>query len=206
MKRWLARLLPRRNHHLVLARTKPESATAALREGVTFSSVTTPQGPAFDMLEAFCAAVGFGNGWVAAMLECGACGTVVTQDGVPMAMGWSISAPFRVEEIRGTLDVVDGTYLFGDFVGLAYRGTGLQRLLVEHRLNQLTAPTAYTLIHPDNTPSFHSYSKAGFEPIGQIENRRWLGWETLRARSADSRYILTRERKIIRVRGVPMQG
>lgn len=188
MSRWWHRLRITRQTHLVLGRAAQPAPSVNVPDGIELSDVSSADGPAFDAMQSFCLMSGFGEGWAPSMLEQGARGTVVVESGVPLAMAWSVDRAFYVEEISTTFDPIEAAYFFGDFVGAAHRGRRLQRLLVEHRLAHLQSPHALTLVHPENPSSIRSYQNVGFAEVGRIENRRWLGRDSVSATSTDGAY------------------
>jgi GNAT superfamily N-acetyltransferase len=121
------------------------------------------------------------------MLADGAPALVAVDDatGETLAMAWTTSRPFHVEEIGATIDPgPGGVYLFGDFVAPAARGRRLQRLLVNRRLRRAAADAhlACTIVHPDNAASVRSYEHEGFAARGRFVRTTWLKreWKAVR--------------------------
>lgn len=175
----LGSLVPRAQDHLVLARPLG-SPVALYTVPAEFHRVTSTDDPHFAALAAFADGIGFPTGWAADMLadRAGALLALDPVGGAAMAMAWSTTHPFHVEEIGATFDPRGGAYLFGDFVAPEHRGKKLQRALVSHRLAAARdegVPFAYTLIHPDNAASLRSYDREGFVPAARFTRYYWLG-------------------------------
>src|SRR5688500_7387889 len=176
----LRRLLPRSESHLLYSRAHTGGASDFRVEGVSVHAGNAVA------LEPFAVANGFPAGWVADMLADGAIALVATDDhtGDTLAMAWTTSRPFHVDEIVAAVDPgPGGGYLFGDFVAPAARGRNLQRLLVVERLRRAAeARYACTIIHPDNAASVRSYEHEGFVARATFRRTTWLRrhWNTVR--------------------------
>lgn len=173
MFEYLQRLIPYTQTHLLL--THPGLPHGS---GFAVGGIEVQAGDEGG-LELFAVAQGFPSGWAADMLAEGAMGLLAVDAGsrAVLAMGWSTSHPFYVEEIGRTIDPgAQGVYLFGDFVAPAARGRRIQRLLVSERLRRATgAASACTIVHPDNVPSLHSYQNEGFVAGARYTRTFWLG-------------------------------
>lgn len=191
MAKWMARLFGTSEVHLFLARELSAAAPVqALDVDAQIEHVGGPSGGHYDGLRGYCAACGFPADWEREMLELGASATIAMErtSGAVMAMGWQIDRAFEVEEIAAWFDPAPGIYLFGDFVLPAFRGRGLQRLLVNRRLSHGVAggiPIAWTIVHSDNVPSMKSYQAEGFAPAAHFIRRQWLGRTRLSCRAAN---------------------
>src|SRR4051812_29344575 len=94
-------LLPRSDPHLLLSR--PAGAPPAFdATGVRVELIDQPSDP----LEAFAVDQGFPAGWTTDMLSDGASAMLALDDttGAALAMAWTTTKPFYVDEIRATLD------------------------------------------------------------------------------------------------------
>jgi GNAT superfamily N-acetyltransferase len=173
----LRRLIPRIQTHLILARPL-DQPVASLPPPVALESIASTADPRFPLLDAFAVASGFPQGWSADMLADRARATLaILDDDQSVAMAWATAHPFHVEEMSATFDPRGGVYLFGDFVSPHHRGRNLQRHLVNHRLAAAQwdgISVAYTIVHPDNVPSLHSYGQEGFVPAARFTRYRWL--------------------------------
>src|SRR5436190_1675562 len=96
----LRRLIPQSQTHLLLGRLLPTTSAPFQVDGVRMNSVDRPGAPGADALESFASEIGFPAGWSADMLgEKAVALLAVDSTDAPLAMGWSISQPFYVEEI-----------------------------------------------------------------------------------------------------------
>jgi ribosomal protein S18 acetylase RimI-like enzyme len=197
MANLLRRLWPQSQVHWLLGRVGSRLAPPRTVAGIQVDAVAATDKPQAQALDAFASDNGFPQGWAGEMVADGA-SVIVARDlassGI-VAMAWWTSRPFHVEEIAAMLDPRGGVYLFGDFVATAYRGRGIQQLLVAERLRAAgEAAHACTLVHPSNKASVRSYEAEGFEVGGQFIRSRWMGrtWARCRA-SRTSRIQFTLE-------------
>jgi ribosomal protein S18 acetylase RimI-like enzyme len=177
MPRLLRQFWPRSQTHLVFARPLNQPIPP-VPPPVALESIASTTDQRFHLLDTFATAGGFPNDWSADMLAEHARATLaILDDHQPIAMAWTTTHPFLVDEIGATFDPRGGVYLFGDFVSPHHRGKSLQRHLVNHRLTDAQRdglPIAYTIIHPDNVPSVHSYQHEGFAEAARFTRYRWL--------------------------------
>jgi GNAT superfamily N-acetyltransferase len=164
---------------LILTRDlKSPAPLAEWPAGLRCLAVGSTADTGYAQLDAFCATNHFPPNWVAEMLNGGrSAWVVVAQDNatnqeVVAAGGWMVRGPFYVEEMDRTFDSgPDGVYLFGDFVGEAWRGRGLQRQLVRERLQSAAssgARWAYSMTRDNNPASMKSYAHEGFITSAEI--------------------------------------
>lgn len=169
--RLLRRLLPRSDAHLLLSRDAAAPIPPFDVAGVRTLPVDRPS----DALASFATAQGFPAGWTTDMLADGAAALLALDEptGAALAMAWTTTRPFYVDELQATFDPRGGAYLFGDFVAPASRGRGLQRLLVARRLELAGATPAHTIVHPTNVASLRSYERAGFVATARFTRYHW---------------------------------
>ena len=192
MSHLLRRLLPSSETHCLLARDVLSLPTGFEVEGVDSLAIASTDEKGTEMLEAFALQNGFPDGWAGEMLSEGTQALVAFEeaDNQVLAMGWTTTKPFHVEEIDATLDPGGGIYLFGDFVAPPHRGRKLQRLLVAERLARASSAShACTIIHPANVASLRSYESQGFVTASRFTRYQWLGraWRRCRAAAGGSR-------------------
>jgi hypothetical protein len=164
-----------RNLILVRDLAKPVEVTP-IAPPLLHQSVSLSSGELIAALDRFCAAQQFPVGWVQRMLEHGATAQIISKAGEVVAAGWSISSEFLIEEISRRFNPGErADYYFGDFVAGAFRGQGLQRLLIRERLliskaqGQRSA-TAMTL--QDNQPSLANYKAENFMVSAELQTAR----------------------------------
>jgi hypothetical protein len=187
----LRKLLPHSESHCLLGRDLSLPLVGFAAPGTTASAVTAHEQQETQSLDQFATRHGFPSGWTSDMLSDGAAAILIreTTSGEPIAMGWTTSMPFHIEEIGATLDPAGGIYLFGDFVAPTHRGRKLQRMLVAVRLARASGLShACTVIHPANVASMRSYQTQGFEITAHFARRQWLGktWYKCQNRSSSS--------------------
>lgn len=176
VKNLFRRFLPETETHLLLACDVLTLPIEFAVEGIDVVSVTAGDQVRIELLENFARRNGFPPGWARDMLAEEAQAVVARDENSReiLAMGWTTTRPFHIEEIGATLDPAAAVYFFGDFVAPAFRGRKLQRLLVAERLARMNDATrAVTIIHPDNTPSLRSYQSERFVTAAQFVRYQW---------------------------------
>jgi hypothetical protein len=145
-------------------------------EGLTIQTLAAPGDGAFAALDRMYVANGFREGWATGLLK-GTARVVVALDfsGEAVAAGWLLREPFYVAEIRRTFDPgPNGDYYFGDFVTPSWRGRGLQRASILHRLHLSAADGrrwAIAMTREDNAPSCNNYKAGGFAVAADLTTR-----------------------------------
>jgi hypothetical protein len=164
-------------HNLILVRDLAEPVEAlVIAPPLLHQTVSLSCGEMIPSLDRFCAAQQFPAGWVRRMLEYGATAQVITKVGEIVAAGWSVSSEFLIEEIGRRFNPgARGDYYFGDIVSGAFRGQGLQRLLIRERLliskaQDRHSATAVTLA--ENHPSLANYKAEKFVVSAQLQTAR----------------------------------
>ena len=109
--------------------------TGILPAGMAIHRVNSTGDEGFPLLESLYSSDGFPPDWARQMLDRGSQAVVVVNEDMPVASALLIRKPYYVQEVRRTFDAgPDADYYFGDFVLPAFRGRGLQRLLIRARL------------------------------------------------------------------------
>lgn len=191
----LRRFLPRTVKHFLLACDVLTLPIEFVVEGIDAVAVSTADRVRIELLETFATRNGFPTGWVGDMIADQAHAVIARDESSNeiLAMSWSTTQPFHIEEIGATLDPAGAVYFFGDFVAPAHRGRKLQRLLVAERLARLSNATrACTVIHPDNVASMRSYQSERFVTAAEFVRSYWSDRAWTRCRTFSSALTTTR--------------
>jgi GNAT superfamily N-acetyltransferase len=169
--------------NVILARdVQAPLATTPLPPELRGNWLSDANSPQFAELERLLAAHQFPTHWANEMLGA-ADEAIVLSDaasGEAVAAGWIARRPFYVEEIRRTFDAgLGGDYYYGDLVTREWRGRGLQKRLIEWRLERSRAAGrrwAMALTQRANAASLQSYQTCSFAVATELRSAFFAGW------------------------------
>lgn len=163
---WLRGGARRQDYNLLAARIR-RAAPAEPPAGLRLMWLGGIDDPRMAPAVAINSEQGLGQDWCEEQLQAGArCLLALAEDTRPVAAAWLIDREFWIDEIGHSIHPEPrGCYLYADWVTPAYRGRGLQRLMIRERIAagaQAGKREAFSVVRPENLPSLRSYQACGF--------------------------------------------